>query len=89
MITEAIINVFVALAEWFIGLFGDDDPPSWIEGAAGAVTDVLGYAAGLGAWFPFVVLGAVAGFLIGLWIVLWSIKGGRWVWGLTPLSGGS
>lgn len=89
MITEFLLSIFEAISAWFVGLFGDAQLPDWITGVADTFTDVVMNASGLGAWFPFVLLGAVGGFMLTLWFVLWSVKGIRWVWGLTPFSGGS
>jgi hypothetical protein len=89
MITEWFLDWFLALQEWFLGFLGTDDPPAWIGDVAAVLADVIERASGLGAWFPFALLGTVAVFLLTLWGVLWSVKGVRWVYGLTPFSGGS
>lgn len=89
MIVEWFLDIMAGIQTWFLSLFGTAAPPEWINGAADTLTDVINRASGLGAWFPFPLMGAVAVFLLGLWLVLWSIKGARWLYGLTPISGGS
>lgn len=89
MIVEFFMQILATIQGWFIDLLGTDSPPPWVKGAAAALGDVIERASGLGAWFPFALLATVTAFLLSLWLVLWSIKGGRWVWGLTPFSGGS
>lgn len=89
MITEWFISIGQAIAQWFLGLFGTDAPPDWITSVAGFVTELFARVAGLGAWLPFPLIGTVGAALLGLWAVFWLIKGIRWLWGLTPFSGGS
>lgn len=89
MITEAFLDLFAGFIEWFLGLFGTDSPPAWLDDLAGFVTELVSRASGLGAWFPFALFGTIAATVIGLWAIFWAIKGLRWIWGLTPFSGGS
>jgi hypothetical protein len=89
VITEWLLSFAEAIGDWFIGLFPDEEPPSWITGVSDYIADLFQNASGLGAWVPFVLLGTVASAVFGLWLVLWLIKLVRWVWGLTPFSGGS
>jgi hypothetical protein len=88
-----ISEFFIALGEnfmvWFLGLFGDGEPPEWLTQVSGFFAEVFARAAGLGAWIPFAVIGIVAAALLALWFPLWGVKGIRWLWGLTPFSGGS
>lgn len=89
MITEWLIDMALAVVDWFVSLFGDATVPDWLTGVSGWISDLLQNAAGLGAWIPFVLLATVAGSVFGTWLVLWIVKAIRWIWGLTPLSGGS
>lgn len=89
MITEFFMDFAVLLQGWFLGLFGDDPPPLWITDVSTFFADVFDSALGLGAWVPFPLLGIVIMSVGGLWATFWIVKGIRWVWGLTPFSGGS
>lgn len=89
MITEFFLSIFTTIAQWFIGLFGTDGPPEWMVEFASFITELVARASGLGAWFPFVLFGTVFGAVIALWLALWGPKFIRWLWGLTPFSGGS
>lgn len=89
MITEWFMSIGLSIAQWFLGLFGDDPAPDWLTGFSGFIADMFDRVSGLGAWFPFVIFGAAVAANFSLWIVLWSVKGIRWLWGLTPFSGGS
>lgn len=89
MITEWFLELMGGIAEWFMSLFGSQDPPAWMTGVGSFVGDLAGRASGLGAWFPFTLFGIVAGTCFALWLTFWIVKGVRWVWGLTPFSGGS
>lgn len=89
MITEWLMHIWTGIVEWISSLLPDDDPPAFLTGIGDALGFVVGSAAGLGAWVPWPLMGTVAAIILTLWTVLVSIKGIRWLWGLTPFSGGS
>lgn len=89
MIIEFFIDIWESLCTWFISLFGTDDAPAWLSQLSGMVHEMYLRASGLGAWFPFALLGTVIGSYVTTWLVIWLVKGVRWLWGLTPFSGGS
>lgn len=89
MITEWLLDLCVTVVTWFTGMFGDAEVPDWLLGVTGWIGDLLESAAGLGAWVNFPLVAAVAAAVFGTWLVLWLVKALRWLWGLTPLSGGS
>lgn len=89
MISEWFLDLFAGIVEWFASLFGDGDVWPWLTGMSDFISDLLENAAGLGAWFPFVLFGLVAGTYFTLWFLFWGLKFLRWLWGLTPFSGGS
>lgn len=89
MITEWFISLAVGFLQWATGLLGTAAPPQFISDAAGAVTGIVNSAAGLGAWIPWAYLGVVGGGVLTYWLVVVGVKAVRWVWGLTPFSGGS
>ncbi|MDF2508048.1 MAG: hypothetical protein K0Q52_1907 [Microbacterium sp.] len=89
MISEFFINLGASIAAWFLSLFGTDEPPTWLADVAGFWADLATRVEGLGAWVPLGFLGTVIVSLLGIWAVFWLVKGIRWLWGLTPLSGGS
>lgn len=82
MIVEWFLELCNGVGRWFISLFGDAEPPEWLAGAAGWIGELIARSSGLGAWFPFVFFGGVAGSLFALWFVLWLVKLIRWGWGL-------
>lgn len=83
------MELWAGIVEWFAGLFGEGELWPWLTGLGDFISELLENAAGLGAWFPFVLFGAVATAYFGLWGLFWGIKFLRWLWGLTPFSGGS
>ncbi|MFT4281575.1 hypothetical protein [Microbacterium sp.] len=89
MIVEFFIDLWEIICTWFLDLFGTGNPPSWLSDFGSFLAELVHRAAGLGAWFPFQLLGTVAGTYFVIWITLWLVKGVRWLWGLTPFSGGS
>ena len=89
MISEWFIQMWTGIQTWFVGLFGTADPPAFLAQVAGFIGDLSARISGLGAWMPMGLLGTVAVAVLGLWFALWVVKFVRWVWGLTPFSGGS
>ena len=89
MITEFFLTLAGLLQEWFVGLFGTDDPPEWMSAPVEFFADLAVRVSGLGAWFPLPLLGIICAGLLAIWAGFWIVKGIRWLWGLTPLSGGS
>lgn len=89
MITEWFLTLLDGVQAWFVGLFGTDDPPAWIAAPTSFFADLAARVAGLGAWFPFAMLGVVGTAVLAIWLTFWIVKGARWLWGLTPFSGGS
>lgn len=89
MIAEWFVGLFAGIQTWFVGLFGTAAVPEWLSTVASFLGDVTARASGLGAWLPWALMGTVGGGLLTLWGALWLVKGVRWVWGLTPFSGGS
>jgi hypothetical protein len=60
-----------------------------MTGVSTFLADIVTRVQGLGAWIPFALFGGMAGTLLAIWAVFWIVKGIRWLWGLTPFSGGS
>lgn len=90
MITDWIMDLFAGLGEWFISLMPD---LNWANGmvvsASNVITSLMIGAASIGAWFPWDVLVSTAIVVLGVYFALFGLKVVRWLWGLTPLSGGS
>lgn len=90
MISEFFINLGAVIASWFIALLPDAD---WDDGmtltVANHMSSLFTAAGQISNWFPFTVLSATFVFVMGAYTVLFMAKVTRWLWGLTPLSGGS
>lgn len=89
MISEFFINLGASIVAWFLSLFGTDPIPTWLADLAPMITELWARVEGLGAWLPLGLLGTVSVGLLLLWAAFWLVKGIRWLWGLTPFSGGS
>lgn len=89
MISEWFIDIGLGLQAWFLGLFGDEPIPDWLTSTSTFISELGLRVSGLGAWVPLGLLGTVCVGLLGFWGLFWLVKGIRWVWGLTPFSGGS
>lgn len=88
MITEWLIGLGVAVAEWFLSLFGTSDPPEWLVTLSDWLGALVGSASGLGVWIPWGLAFGVAGTVLALWLSGFLIKGVRWLIGLIPTMGG-
>lgn len=88
MITEWIINLGIALADWFVSLLGTDDPPEWLNTLATWLGGLVASASGLGVWIPWALGFGVSGIVLALWLSGFLIKGVRWLVGLIPTMGG-
>lgn len=89
MISEFFLNLAATIGAWFLSLFGTEGPPAWLTTAGGFIAELAARVAGLGAWVPWPLFGTVTTAVLALWAGFWLVKGIRWLWGLTPLSGGS
>lgn len=89
MILEAIVNFFAGVVEFFLNLLPSMDPPGFVTGFGEKVSDVLGYASGLGAWLPLGLVATVTGALIVCIGVGFGIKVVRIVASFFTAGGGS
>lgn len=89
MILEWLSDLWAGICDWFLGMFPTDDAPDWAVQVGTFLGNIASSASGLGVWIPWVLLGSVGAVVLTTWLVLVSVKGIRWLWGLTPFSGGS
>lgn len=74
MIFEGIVNVFVGFVNFVLSLFPQVGPPDWMEEGAVRLDDAFGYAAGLGAWIPWSVVGMVFSAVMACVVLGFTIK---------------
>lgn len=90
MIVEFFIALGAGITEWFLSMLPDND---WDDGmvvtASNALSSVFSAAGGISNWMPWTVLSATFVFVMGAYVALFMAKVTRWLWGLTPFSGGS
>jgi hypothetical protein len=89
MIVEAIISVFASLADWFLGLLGDAEPPAWITDISSTLLGFIAAGSGLGVWVPWAFMAVVTGVVLLVWSSGFLVKFVRWCIGLIPTMGGS
>jgi hypothetical protein len=82
----SLVQGFVS---WFLDTFGSWSPPSVLTTGRSGLVSVMSNFVGLGVWVDFTVVGTCFGVAIATFLVVFAIKGARWVWGITPFSGGS
>lgn len=89
MIWAWLLDVARGFIGWVLDLFPSDwELPDWFTGLADTAAEVIGNAAGLGAWVPWGIVLTVVGATFVLWTVGLIIKFVRWVVGLIPTMGG-
>lgn len=77
MIIEALLSFVFGLVGLVIGLFPSGNPPAWLADGGGYLAQLVGYAAGLGAWIPFGLAGTVVTALlvcVGLGFVIFVVR---------------
>lgn len=89
MVTEWFISIGTTIAQWGIGLFGNWELPDWLLGLQGMLAQLWASVVGLGAWIDWGFISTVALSVIGLWGVVFLVKGVRWLVGWLPTMGGS
>lgn len=90
MIVEWFIQLGTGFVSFFVGLLPDSD---WSDGfvvsATNAVSSLMVAAGQISAWFPFPEVTVALVALVAWYVALLGVKIIRWLWGLTPFSGGS
>lgn len=91
MVTEWLIQVGTNIATWFLGLVPADKAgaPAQVSQFDDMVNSFMSGFGSLGVWVPWAVVIVCAGLSVGIWIVLWGIKGIAWIWGQVPVIGGA
>lgn len=89
MIVEWFLGLAAQVVDWFSSLLPAGDAPAFIGDVTAFFTSLVNGAAGLGGWVPWAYLGVLLGVILLLWLAFASVLGLRWLWGLTPFSGGT
>jgi hypothetical protein len=89
MILEFIYGVFATVAQFFVGLMPDWEPPAFILDFGTRVSWLFDQINGLGAWAPFGWMGTVFAATVGVYVVCVLIKVGLKAASHSPVSGGS
>lgn len=89
MITGWILDLIADLWEAIIGGIPTPSEDSWLSDIGGAVAWVVNSLAGLGAWLPFPVIGAVLVTLGTVWGIGVGIRIGRLALSLFTGGGGA
>ena len=87
MITEWLLGLAQGLVTWFLSLFPQGPAPAWMTTVGTFLQNLINSGAGLSPWIPWPLVIGVATFQIGFWVVMVSIKVGRWLLGLIPTWG--
>lgn len=90
MIAEWFIGIGVGLSAWFLGMLPDTD---WDDGmvvtGANALSSLMLAGGQISNWFPLDILALALSVTITAYVLLLLVRIVRWLWGLTPFSGGS
>lgn len=89
MIIDALMDAFTGIVKWFISIFPSFTVPSWFTGFGDTFNNFMGGLDGFGVWANWGLMEAVMLGCLAFWLVVLIIKALRWLYGLTPFSGGS
>lgn len=90
MITEFLIGVGVAIANWIATLFPQDwEPPTFITELDTTVNSVIANVDGMAVWADWAYILAVVGVVVLVWGIGLSIKLARAVAAHIPFFGGA
>lgn len=89
MITEWVVNIGIAIAEWWVSLIPDWDVPAELISLDDTVNGFFDQWSGLGVWAPWALLGICAGIAIGTWVLGVTVKAIRAIASYIPFFGGA
>jgi hypothetical protein len=89
MITGWILDLIASAWEALLGAFPTPSEDSWMASTGSAVSWLADTMAGLGAWIPFALIGAILGTLGVVWGVGVGIRVGRLALSLFTGGGGA
>lgn len=88
MITDAIINLAMIVASWFVSLL-PGDLPDWlatsVTGVATLVSQVLSWT----VWIPWQALKVIVIGLFAFWLIVFLVKLTLKIWSFIPFIGGT
>jgi hypothetical protein len=88
VITEWLAGVFTGFISWLSTLVPSFTLPSWFTGFGASYNAFFASFNGFGVWANWTLIGSVLGVVLGFWLLVLVVKILRWLWGLTPFSGG-
>lgn len=89
MIINFLVSLFTSVAGWVGTLVPSFDLPSWFTSFGSTFNGFFQQFDGFGVWANWTLIASILGGVLTFWGVVLSIKILRWIWGLTPFSGGS
>jgi len=89
VITEFFYGLGAGFASWVISWFDGVEVPQWVTAFSDILAQIVAGAAGLGSWIPWVLLAAVVGVTLVIWLSGFTVKAVRWLVGWVPTMGGS
>lgn len=89
MIVELLVTALVAVVSAVGGLFGSVAVPEWVDAISGVSSELAGYAAGFGNWFPIADAIIALSFVVACTLIGFGIKLVRIVASFLTAGGGS
>lgn len=74
MITAAVIDMCALIVASLIDALPVTQVPGWLADAGSYIPQVMGFAASMGVWFPWTVLGVVLSAVFGVWVASFGVK---------------
>lgn len=69
-----MIDVFVMILNAILDSLPETEVPDWIGTGAGFIPSIFTFAASMGVWFPFGLLGIVLTAVVATWLASFGIK---------------
>lgn len=88
MITDAIIDLAMSVARWFVSLF-PGDLPDWLRTVVTGVSTLVAQVESWSVWIPWTELKFVVIGLFAFWIAVFLVKLALKIWSFVPFVGGT
>ena len=88
MITDAIINLCMSIASWFMSLL-PTDLPDWLDSAVTGISTLVSQVQSWSVWIPWNELKIIVIGLFAFWGIIFLVKLVLKIWSFVPFIGGT
>lgn len=87
MITDALLGWLTGAVAALLNVLPSWSAPSWFADLGSQATTVGSYMAGFSYWLPWHELTTVVEAVVGLFLLVSSVRAALWLWSLVPVIG--